>query len=218
MHSSGEQRLVVVGAGGHARETFWLARECATPWNVVACLDDDETLHGQEIDGVPIAGPVDQWLRFADAHFVVAIGSPRARRTVVQRMASGGAPRFATLVHRSVLHPASLTIGAGTMVAAGCVLTTQVQVGSHAIVNIACTLSHDAQLDDFATLAPGVALPGHVRVEAGAEIAVGACLRQGLRIGRGALVGMGAVVTRDVAAGDVVVGNPARLLRRLDPF
>jgi maltose O-acetyltransferase len=36
----------------------------------------------------------------------------------------------------------------------------------------------------------------------------------GVRIGEEALVGAGAVVTRDVEAGQVVVGNPARSLRR----
>ena len=34
--------------------------------------------------------------------------------------------------------------------------------------------------------------------------------KQPLVIGRGATVGMGAVVTKDVAAGSTVVGNPAR--------
>jgi UDP-2-acetamido-3-amino-2,3-dideoxy-glucuronate N-acetyltransferase len=47
-------------------------------------------------------------------------------------------------------------------------------------------------------------------VEGGASIGSGAVVLGGVRIGAGALVGAGAVVTRDVAAGDVVSGNPAR--------
>ena len=47
-------------------------------------------------------------------------------------------------------------------------------------------------------------------VERGAALGSGATILGGLRIGRGALVGAGAVVTRDVAPGAVVVGNPAR--------
>jgi acetyltransferase-like isoleucine patch superfamily enzyme len=49
-------------------------------------------------------------------------------------------------------------------------------------------------------------------VEAGASIGSGATILGGVRIGRRALVGAGAVVTRDVAPGATVVGNPARPL------
>jgi acetyltransferase-like isoleucine patch superfamily enzyme len=43
-----------------------------------------------------------------------------------------------------------------------------------------------------------------------ASIGSGAVILGGITIGAGALVGAGAVVTRDVAPGAVVVGNPAR--------
>jgi len=50
-------------------------------------------------------------------------------------------------------------------------------------------------------------------VEQGASLGSGAVILGGLRIGRDALIGAGAVVTRDVAAGETVVGNPGRPLR-----
>ncbi len=49
-------------------------------------------------------------------------------------------------------------------------------------------------------------------IEDGASIGSGATILCGLTIGAGAQVGAGAVVTRDVAAGATVVGNPARPL------
>lgn len=49
-----------------------------------------------------------------------------------------------------------------------------------------------------------------VVVERGASIGSGAVVLGGVRIGAEALVGAGAVVTKDVAAGAIVVGNPAR--------
>jgi UDP-2-acetamido-3-amino-2,3-dideoxy-glucuronate N-acetyltransferase len=51
-------------------------------------------------------------------------------------------------------------------------------------------------------------------VEDDASIGSGATILGGVRIGHGALVGAGAVVTRDVAPGETVVGNPARPLAR----
>jgi UDP-2-acetamido-3-amino-2,3-dideoxy-glucuronate N-acetyltransferase len=49
-------------------------------------------------------------------------------------------------------------------------------------------------------------------VERGASLGSGAVILGGVTVGEGALVGAGAVVTRDVAPGEVVVGNPARPL------
>jgi acetyltransferase-like isoleucine patch superfamily enzyme len=50
-------------------------------------------------------------------------------------------------------------------------------------------------------------------VKRGASIGSGSTVLCGLTIGEGATVGAGSVVTKDVPAGVVVAGNPARLLR-----
>jgi UDP-2-acetamido-3-amino-2,3-dideoxy-glucuronate N-acetyltransferase len=50
-------------------------------------------------------------------------------------------------------------------------------------------------------------------VERGASIGSGATILGGVRIGRAAVVGAGAVVTKDVAPGATVVGNPAADIR-----
>jgi acetyltransferase-like isoleucine patch superfamily enzyme len=52
-----------------------------------------------------------------------------------------------------------------------------------------------------------------VVVHDGASIGSAAVILGGVEIGPDALVGAGAVVTRDVASGTVVAGNPARILR-----
>ena len=51
------------------------------------------------------------------------------------------------------------------------------------------------------------------RVRRGASLGSGVVVLCGVTIGEGALIGAGAVVTRDVGAGEVVAGVPARLLR-----
>lgn len=53
-------------------------------------------------------------------------------------------------------------------------------------------------------------------VRKGASIGSGSTILCGIVIGEGAIVGAGSVVTRDVAPGMIVVGNPARVLRPIE--
>jgi acetyltransferase-like isoleucine patch superfamily enzyme len=52
-------------------------------------------------------------------------------------------------------------------------------------------------------------------VEKGAKLGANATILPGIRIGAYALVGAGAVITSDVPAGAVVVGNPARVINQV---
>jgi len=56
--------------------------------------------------------------------------------------------------------------------------------------------------------------PTHVK--RGASIGSGATLLCGITVGEDAIIGAGSVVTKDVPAGMVVAGNPARVLRKVD--
>ena len=54
-------------------------------------------------------------------------------------------------------------------------------------------------------------------VERGASIGTSATILAGVRIGAGAIVGAGSVVTKDVPARTIAAGNPAAVIRTLNP-
>ena len=117
----------------------------------------------------------------------------------------------------NVVEMDTVDIGVGAVLCPFVTLTSNIHIGKHFHANLYSYVEHDCVIGDFVTFAPGVHCNGNVHIEDHAYIGTGAILRQGkpgepLIIGRGAVVGMGAVVTKNVAAGTTVVGNPARVL------
>lgn len=55
-------------------------------------------------------------------------------------------------------------------------------------------------------------------VKRGASIGAGSTIGCGITIGENAMIGMGSVVTKDVPAGEIWVGNPARFLKKVDDY
>lgn len=113
-------------------------------------------------------------------------------------------------VDPSALFAASTVIDDGVFIGMGAMVQSGVRLGRHAIVNTGVIVEHDAIIGDFVHLAPGSRVLGEVKVGHGALIGAGAVILPGLTIGARATVGAGALVTRDVADGQTVVGNPAR--------
>jgi sugar O-acyltransferase (sialic acid O-acetyltransferase NeuD family) len=204
------QRLVIVGAGGHGREVLDVV-EAVGGYDVVGFLDDgepDETLVGER--GLTVFRSLDDVGAAGDIAVVLAIGDPRLRMKVAERLSS-------TAVADALVHPlASLgsrcRIDAGSVIAAGARLTTNVNVGRHCYIGPNATIGHDAVLLDGATVYPGAVVSGSVTIGRAATIGAGAAVRQGVHIGAAALVALGAGVVRDVPEGTTVAGTPARRL------
>jgi len=102
-------------------------------------------------------------------------------------------------------------ISSHTFICEGVTIEDEVFIG-HGVMFI--NDSHPRATSDgqLQTEADWVVVP--TRVRQGASIGSGATILCGLTIGEKAMVGAGAVVTRDVAAGETVVGVPARVVLR----
>ena len=206
--------LLILGAGGLARETIELVRAAGT-FSLLGVLDDDPATHGRDVLGVPILGPTEAVHDHPDAHVTACVaspGDPLRRLRLVERLALPD-ERYATLVHPAAVVPGSAEIGPGSVLHATTVLTADVRLGAHVSCMPAVVLTHDDTIADGVTFGAGVLVAGGVTIERGAYIGSGARLREGLTVGAGAVVGMGAVVTRTVPSGETWAGVPARRLR-----
>lgn len=146
---------------------------------------------------------------------LVASRFPDHRASFIARAAAAGLA-FATVVHPSAVIARTACLGRDVLVMPGVVLGAGVRIGDHCIVNGAASIDHDGVLTEGVIIGPGVHFAGGVTVGSGAFIGVGACAAPGVSIGADSLIGAGSVVIRDIPAGVIAAGNPAKVIRPRD--
>jgi len=195
----GERRLLILGAGAHARAVADVALACgftdcgfvvapgAAPGAAVVGSDDD-------LPRLIAAGTFDG--------AVIGVGNAAlARRPVLFARLREFHVATPSLVHPSATVSPSARVGAGAVVFPHVTVGADAIIGDNAVLYSGSIVEHDCRVADHAYLAPGVILCGNVRVETGAFLGAGAIVVPGVVIGAAASVGAGARVTTDVGAG-----------------
>ena len=206
--------IVIVGAGGCAKEIMFLLEEnnkIEKEWNILGFIDCDKTRTDLKY---PILGN-DDWLlkQTRELAVVIAVGSPTLKKRLYEMYSESSFLYFPTIVSKHALVGAC-AIGKGCIICNDCTLTVDVNLGDFVTVNIGTTICHESLIGDFTTIAPGVNVSGNVNIGRMCDIGVGSKIIQNISIGNEAIIGAGTVVIRDVDKECTVVGNPARMIKR----
>jgi len=205
------ENLAIYGAGGLGREVALLIQqinEVHHRWNVIGFFDDNVKA-GERIDGLPVLGGANEINALEQTAVVMAIAEPALRKIAFNKI-SNRKISFPSIAHpQSNLGSASNRFGKGSIITAGCYLTTGIDIGEFVIVNLSCTLGHDVTLGNFTAVMPGCNISGNVKVGEGTLIGTGAKILQNITLGSHCKVGAGAVITRDFEGGQTIVGVPA---------
>ncbi|MBN2158188.1 MAG: acyltransferase [Spirochaetes bacterium] len=137
-------------------------------------------------------------------------------KNVVMVAADGHTTNISSLKMRGL--EGRITIGDDVLVMNG----VRISSASSITIGDGCMLANHAYLTDAdwhdihdRTSAPGGTAP--IVLERGAWVGDSAIVCKGVTIGENSIVGAGAVVTRDVPPNVIVAGNPARIVKKLDP-
>ncbi len=206
------RRLLILGAGGHGRVVLDIITQAAR-YEPVGFLDNNESLHGRRVDGVPVLGPIGDLEPLAEAHnitaAIVAVGDNGVRRAMARQVDRAGL-ELATAIHPSATVARNATIGRNVVMAAGVVVCAHCQIGDSVILNTGCIVDHQTMIGEGCHVCPGVRIAGRVTVEPGSFLGIGSTVIPKVVVGYESIVGAGAVVIESVPPLSTVVGVPAR--------
>ncbi len=212
-------RIILWGATGQAVVLHELYARLGV---AIDALFENDRSRKSPLEGVPLyygAEGFAEWFSSRatkDTLGLAAIGGDRGRdRLEIQRFFQQHSVPIATAVHPAAFTANDCEIGEGSQVLAMSAVGARARLGMGCIVNTADSVDHECTLGDGVHIGPGAVLAGVVNVERYAFVGAGATVLPRLTIGEGAIVGAASVVVKDVEPNVVVVGNPARVLRRL---
>lgn len=206
------EKLIILGAGGHARSVMDILIQ-NDDFDILGCIDP---VPGQVLDKKVIGNDEDLELYFTKGirNVFVAIGDNRLRNKLHQKVVSIGFRPINVISKYAMISP-RVDLGNGVCVMAGAVLNVNTVIGDNCIINTRSSIDHDCSIGRSSHIAPGVTLSGSVRAGEGVLIGTGASVIHGITIGDWACIGSGATVVKDIPAGVLAHGVPARIVRNL---
>ena len=201
--------MYLFGASGHAKVIIDSLK--ASGKKISGLFDDNPDV--KKLLEYSVYGSFDQ-NRLGDEELIISVGLNHIRKKIVEKLPEH--IRYGKAVHPSAVISEYAFLGEGTVVMQGAIIQSSVSIGRHCIINTAASVDHDCLIDDFVHISPNATLCGAVSVGEGSQVGAGAVVIPGIKIGKWSLVAAGAVVMRDVPDNVLVLGNPARVVKRIN--
>lgn len=206
--------LGIYGASGLGREVNIIARKINAiehRWEKIIYVDDNEDI--TDVLGTPSYSFRKAQEIFKELEVSIAVGEPRIREMLYNKVKESGVG-LATLIHPGIYIDESTVIGEGVTICEGTTVTSCVRLEDNVYIQPHGSIGHDIHIGKHSIIGANVQIGGANEIGERVFIGFMAGTLQGLTIGDDVEISAGAIVFRDIEPGLIVMGNPARVIRR----
>ncbi|MDP3517065.1 MAG: acetyltransferase [Pseudohongiella sp.] len=207
------RRLLVIGAGGHARPVISSALN-SRMWEVVGVIDINYSGQEEFILGVPVIGSIEKIKEFnaRDVKLFIAVGDNKKREALFDSLILNRF-EYANIIHPKAHLDPTVVLGTANFIAAFSHIGPNVRLGNGNIINTYANLEHEVVLENFGQVAPAAIVCGRCNIGNRVFLGANATIIDGLTIAEDTTVGAGAVITKNITiAGQTFVGIPGKPL------
>lgn len=203
--------LIIIGAGGHGRVSFEIAKSM-NKWEKIFISDDNPNEDLENSDH--FIGTTKILTRYIHSHdFFVAIGSNEVREKITSKIIEEKG-HIVNLIHPTCVEIGNNTMGTGNIFMPNSVISSNVSIGNGCIINTNAIIEHDSSIGNFVHLSPNATLSGNVNLGNRSWIGAGATVINNININSDVIVGAGSVVVKNIDYPGIVVGVPAKVLSK----
>ncbi|WP_405569733.1 acetyltransferase [Winogradskyella sp. Asnod2-B02-A] len=149
-----------------------------------------------------------------DKSFVLGLGQPAYREKLYQEFITLGAKPVTVYSKNCEIGSFDVTIGKGTSVMSGVIITNSIKIGKGCLLNLNATIGHDCELGDYVEISPNVNISGRCIIGKGSSIGTSAVIIPNIEIGKNVIVGAGTVVIKNIPDNCTVVGVPGKIISK----
>jgi sugar O-acyltransferase (sialic acid O-acetyltransferase NeuD family) len=210
--------MIIVGAKGFAKELLEVLHQLNQLEHLVFYDDVNEDVPAflyEQFSVLRNKEDAAHYFKTIDSRFTIGIGNPVLRKKLAVEFKAIGGDFISTISPLAKIGNYGNSIGEGSNIMTGTVITNDVTIGEGVLINLNCTVGHDSKIGGFVELSPGVHISGNCTIGNYCKVGSNATILPKINIGENVIVGAGSVVTKDIPDNCLVVGVPAIIKKEL---
>jgi sugar O-acyltransferase (sialic acid O-acetyltransferase NeuD family) len=212
------KNLIIIGAGGFGREVYSLALDCianGSLLNIKGFLDSNPTALASYENYPPILNNEIEYKPQEEDVFIIALTSIVGKRNCYNEIISKGG-EFISIIHPTAIIMQNITVGMGCIIGRNCYIGNDCEIGNFVTTNYGAVVGHDNKIGDFSHIGPRSFIGGSTKIENEVTIYAMATIINNVIVKKRSVVGAGSVVIKNVEECTSVLGNPAKVIYKID--